>query len=421
MQAAFVYEFALSKLRLQGGVTASAIADLARIRVEQGHLEEAENLYRQALDLQPGFVSSLRALPSIIMARGNVQTALEMAAVRHEAGVSPSRQANNVLWLAEEALMLRLGGGNHSWTQEEKSCSTQFAQALQHTAHMHQSPSSQQIELSTELFDQSAYAACCPRPGSRPTDDADENQHENQLVTSFLSELYVVHAQLGVFLDELGAFSESIAHFRQAFAMCGPASGLMQRVFFSLPTVQTSHHSLEESRSVLNRAIQGLLSAEPSSPHFPSPEGAIDMRWTLTPPSMFVWYQFHDLQLLQNMNRALLRHYPSLAMTHQAHDSEMQEEAISTSKAATRVHVGFVSSFLRQHSVGKLSIGLLQGLDRSEFEVTVFVTSHFFDPEQEDPILSAAKETADNFVVLNSSLKDASQQVLGAHLDVLAS
>jgi hypothetical protein len=236
------------------------------------------------------------------------------------------------------------------------------------------------------------------------------------MVTPFLSELYVVHAQLGVFLDELGAFNESMVHFRRAFAMCGPASGLLQRVFFSLPTVHASRHSLEESRTVLKSVIQDLLSIAPASPPLPPPESAIDLRWTLTPPSMFVWYQFHDVQLLKDMNRALLQHYPALALAPQVTAQSAQEEA---NRAAGKVRVGFVSSFLRTHSVGKLSIGLLQGLDRSEFEVTVFVTSHFFDPEQADPILLAAKETADSFVVLQPQLAAASQQVLDANLDIL--
>ncbi len=78
------------------------------------------------------------------------------------------------------------------------------------------------------------------------------------------------------------------------------------------------------------------------------------------------------------------------------------------------IRVGFLSAFFHRHTVGKLNLGLVRGLARGRFSVTLL---RF--PGPDDPMSRAFHEAADRVVTLPRKLDEARRQVADERLDVL--
>lgn len=80
-----------------------------------------------------------------------------------------------------------------------------------------------------------------------------------------------------------------------------------------------------------------------------------------------------------------------------------------------RLRVGFISKFMRQHSIGKTTRGIIAHLDRKRFHVTVLFAPPFVD----DAISQFIRAHADEHRLLPLSLDLARQQIEELQLDIL--
>jgi protein O-GlcNAc transferase len=80
-----------------------------------------------------------------------------------------------------------------------------------------------------------------------------------------------------------------------------------------------------------------------------------------------------------------------------------------------RLRVGFVSKFMRQHSIGRTTRGLVAELSRERFEVYAL----FVAPLVDDTISQFIRERADESVVLPGELEAARRRIADLQLDVL--
>ena len=110
-------------------------------------------------------------------------------------------------------------------------------------------------------------------------------------------------------------------------------------------------------------------------------------------------------------------------VTHDEYEKSLVQPAGGESEEASkqRVRVGFLSSFLWTHSVGKLMKGVVQQLDKNQFYSIIFRTSHFFEPStfNEDKVAAVFNQAADEVVVLKKQTALAAQSIADAKLDVL--
>ncbi|OQY55312.1 MAG: hypothetical protein B6245_19935 [Desulfobacteraceae bacterium 4572_88] len=86
-------------------------------------------------------------------------------------------------------------------------------------------------------------------------------------------------------------------------------------------------------------------------------------------------------------------------------------------KSGTRIRLGIVSVHLynqHQQTIGKLNRGIIQNLSREKFEVRVFRFS-----KEENPLIRAINEAADEVIDLPSDLKAAREAIAGQGLDIL--
>ena len=100
----------------------------------------------------------------------------------------------------------------------------------------------------------------------------------------------------------------------------------------------------------------------------------------------------------------------------EAYSSLMQPPSMEIPKPArgTKIRVGFISRFFRDHTIGRLNVGVVEHLDRSDFEVIVFSIGDY-----SDALAMRFRAAADRFVVLPQTLPVARQMILAESIDIL--
>lgn len=79
-----------------------------------------------------------------------------------------------------------------------------------------------------------------------------------------------------------------------------------------------------------------------------------------------------------------------------------------------RIRVGFLSAYLRNHTIGRLNVGRIEQLDRSQFEVTVCAAT----PARDD-FAQRLRRSADRFVEIPRDVPTALQRLTTLPLDIL--
>lgn len=115
--------------------------------------------------------------------------------------------------------------------------------------------------------------------------------------------------------------------------------------------------------------------------------------------------------------------YPSLrarsandASPFAANDQEPAPERDSRATGDPRRRIAFISTWFRDHSVGKLMLGVVQRLDRTKFRVLVYRCVHFL--REDDELTAAFRDAADRFVDLPADREHALMLLRQEELDV---
>jgi tetratricopeptide (TPR) repeat protein len=183
---------------------------------------------------------------------------------------------------------------------------------------------------------------------------------------------------------------ESAAHERD------PARAAVSRfkAAFAQPVVPASIDEIEESRA----RYTALLASGPAAP-IPDPLGAG------LGGNFFLGYQAKNDRQLQE----------SLAAYYRAACPTLTFTARHVGRRPTgKLRVGIVSNYFSHHTVGYLSLGLIAGLDRTRFDLTLFRTPYAQQDTATSRFLGAAP-----CVDLPNDLAAARQILADAALDVL--
>jgi predicted O-linked N-acetylglucosamine transferase (SPINDLY family) len=80
-----------------------------------------------------------------------------------------------------------------------------------------------------------------------------------------------------------------------------------------------------------------------------------------------------------------------------------------------KIRVGFISKFMRHHSIGRTTVGLIEQLSRDEFKAIALFVPPFFP----DSISERIRDRSDASYVLPANLAEARELIAGLELDVL--
>ena len=194
-----------------------------------------------------------------------------------------------------------------------------------------------------------------------------------------------------------GARPEAIECFQKVHQLSG-ADFARIRMAMVLPAITTSVTEIDDIRQQMANSIQALLSEtlEVQDP-------VKDLKST----NFFLAYHGrNDLHLQVKAAELYLHACPGLAY--------VSPDCQAASGKKNKIKIGFISSFLKHHSIGKTSKGLIERLDRERFEVVVI---RFDEPA--DQTAGAISGYADKTLVIPAKLAGARTLIEQEGLDIL--
>ncbi len=203
---------------------------------------------------------------------------------------------------------------------------------------------------------------------------------------------------LGNTLKEQGYWKESREAYAQALAL-GNNDGVRIKAAMSMPLVPESAAEIEAARAAFAAALQAL-EATPLQVRDP-------MREIGSTLFALAYQGGNDKALAQSMARILARACPGLLCVA-SHCGEPRA-------SGAKLRVGICSRFLRDHSIGRLMLNLIQHMAATgRYDVFIFSFN-----KQPDAVSAEIASHAAEVVTLFADLDQARQEIAARRLDVL--
>lgn len=196
------------------------------------------------------------------------------------------------------------------------------------------------------------------------------------------------YRNLGYMLKEQGYMDEARRVFDQSQAI--EHNDLIRILLATmLPPVYASHDELEETWARLERGVGELVS-----------DGVSVDTTRVIVPTMFYCAYFgrNDRAVQEQMARVYQR---------------PQQCEFKLRRRGVRPRVGFLSKYFRDHTIGRLNLGIVEQLSREKFEIVVIAD------RRNDPISQAFVRCAERFVDLPPDPAGAIKAICEQDLDLL--
>jgi predicted O-linked N-acetylglucosamine transferase (SPINDLY family) len=352
-------------MRLQPGY-ANVHNNLGAMLHRQGRLAEAEACFREAVRLQPDYAGGLSNLGAVCKATGRIDEAI--ACYRQALRSNPDfADAHNNLGTA----LLSQGR-----IVEAMAC-------YQHALRLKPDYADAHNNLGAVFQRQGrlAEAVACCREAVR-----------------LRPNLAAAHKNLATYLQELGDSSEALACLERARALA-PDDGLKIRAVLALPIIYPSTEEIARQRRRVEAALVQLHTENLS---------VVDPMESVGATAFELAYQgLNDRDLQAGLAGIYIRATPSL--TYMA--PRCARPAAATGRP---LRIGFLSRFFHSHTIGRLNLGLIRQLPRTDFRVVLLRP-----PGKDDPMAKSIQESADAVVPLPEHLDQARQRIADQQLDVL--
>ena len=207
-----------------------------------------------------------------------------------------------------------------------------------------------------------------------------------------------IHATMGGLLRDLCDIDGALAAYSHAHKLSGDDAYKL-RAALTMPPIMTSTEAIEATRARMEASLLALLGENIR----------IDDPVRMIPHLAFYLAYHgendHDLQKL--IAQVIRKACPSLQFTA----PHIQNW---TGCGDRKVEVVFVSSHLKNHTIGRLNRELIRLLDRSRYRVTVA-----FVGEPRDSFAKEIAASADSVVVLSRNIGEAQSTISGLQCDLL--
>lgn len=178
-----------------------------------------------------------------------------------------------------------------------------------------------------------------------------------------------------------------------------PQDGIAMRLELLTEAVHESTAAIAETRERFEQGLDRLIE---SPPRIDDPLNKADL-----PTFYLAYHGLCNRSLHSKLARAFTAAVPGLEW--------QAPHCRSGTRKAGRIRIGFISRFLRTHSIGKVARGLVSRLSREHFEV--FVLN--IPPVTMDDTARWIQDHADHWQVVDGSLAIARQQIASLELDIL--
>ncbi|MEM8678984.1 MAG: tetratricopeptide repeat protein [Planctomycetota bacterium] len=200
-------------------------------------------------------------------------------------------------------------------------------------------------------------------------------------------------ARMGEAQAQLGDVAQAANYFNRALEVGAPdAVRIASQLLF--PPVYGSVQELQTLRNHFSKALDELLRRPLSITDPIEQDAAI--------PFLLPYQGLNDRELQRRLAQIYRRAW-------NPRQPELRRQHVDG-----KIRVGFVSSFFRKHTVGKITTGLVQKMDRDRFEVVVISLGY-----QDDEVAKDLQAHADDSIAIRPSMHDAARAVLEKELDVI--
>jgi predicted O-linked N-acetylglucosamine transferase (SPINDLY family) len=339
---------------------------LGAMLLRQGRLAEAEASFREAVRLKPDYAAALSNLGAVCKATGRTEEAI--ACYRQALHADPDfAEAHN-----------NLGTALLSQAQIEAAiaCYQQAIRLKPDYADAHNN-----LGAAFQRQGRLAEAAACSREAIR-----------------LRPSLAAAHKNLATYLQELGDSSAALACLERAQGLA-PDDGLKIRTVLALPVIYLSTEEIARQRRRVEAAVAQLRTVNLS---------IADPMESVGATAFELAYQgLNDRDLQAGLASIYARATPSLTYV-------APHCARSVAVTGRPLRIGFLSRFFHSHTIGRLNLGLIRQLPRTDFRVILVRP-----PGKDDALAESIQESADGVVPLPEHLDQARQRIAEQQLDVL--
>lgn len=344
-------------IRLKPGY-AMAYNNLGNVRKRQGRMREAGEAYLMAIQSDPGEADFQLNLGQLLQDEGNLQEAL----VRFSSAVQLQPQRPDAQ--RSLALVLWLLGRNAEALEAARK-STELAPRDLRAGH----------NLARILHDLGQYS---------------EAEAEYRRLIEIDPRYAAARANLAYLLADQGRVDEARENYRAAYEL-SPSPRLRLVADVILPPI---YRSQEEIRSCRARLESNLAALDADGVR-------IDTTAEVMPTLFYLAYHgSYDRDIQSQLTRLAIQSNPPRIRPRPRVDA--------------RIRVGFLSKNLKNHTIGGLWAGLIEGISRDEFEVTFLAAGHC-----EDRTARRIRARADRYFILPHDVPAALGIVAAQDLDVL--
>lgn len=208
---------------------------------------------------------------------------------------------------------------------------------------------------------------------------------------------------LGNLLLDAGRLDDAAEVFRHAGDAGAEKLGFLFRSYLLLPRIAESVEQIQEARARLAQGLDELSRMD----------GVIHDPPALTNDAFFylAYAGENDRQVMEAAHRMFRAHSPVLNYV----SPHLEQTRARRREKRGPIRIGFLSQFLCSHTIGRLNKGLIAGLDRKKFHVTVIHTA----AAKRDEMREAIDRAADAAVTLPADLAGAQRTVADLQLDLL--
>ncbi|MFB8788399.1 MAG: tetratricopeptide repeat protein [Potamolinea sp.] len=369
----------------------SAYNSLGNIWFEAGELEKAESMYRQVIVGCPDHFAGYINLGNILLSKHQVDQAI--TAYQTALSFKPD----------DADILNNLGVACEAQNQPDQAY-LYFGYSFYYQGKYQEAIEQYQKFKETHTGDIAFYLALA---------DCYQclNQYEETLKfyregISIYPQAEILYSRCSSTLQEFGRMKEASAVFIEALLVLPEALNLRLQKQLMLPIIYETTEEIEDYRKQFTQGLEELI----QQTSLDTPE-AINNALKAVGSQTNYYLQCqgkNDLELQvrygQFVHQVMARQYPKWA----------KSIPISPIKKRVKIRVGYVSAYLRNHTVGQLMLGWIKNHNQNNFEIYCYHTGR-----SSDQITRQFQLYSDTFHHLPEDLEAVCKQIISDQLDIL--
>jgi predicted O-linked N-acetylglucosamine transferase (SPINDLY family) len=382
--------------------------NLGRALNECHEIERAIGCFQTAVDLEPEFAEGYFNLGLALKKQGKFEAAI--------AQFQQSLKLNPQLAIAQHVLgevLHEQGKYDEAIIRYHKALRIQpdFAEAHYNLGHIakergHLTEAIHHLQKAIDV--KPNFAEAYNNLGLIFSDQDQPNQavHCYQKALQIEPGLVEAYYNLGIVHQTRGDYQAGLSFYEQALQINPDYAPAKWLYYFSLPILYDSEADIGAYRRRFADNLDTLI----GETKLATPEGRLQaLKGVASTTHFYLAYQGqNDLALQKKYGRFVCR---VMAANYPAWSTP-----ITASGSATegKTRLGYVSSFMRNHTVGVYLQGWLENHDRSEFEIFCYHIGH-----QTDALTNMFQQHSDHFYQLGGNIELAAEHIIADDLDVL--